>query len=103
MLHKNMFNFLVLLKVKMTEITPIVDGTCCRVNRTRVFKKKEKATSNVMKVSHVATKVNLVSRPRNPGLREKYILALHSKIRQAGLPESGIATRECESTSAARP
>jgi hypothetical protein len=51
----------------------------------------------------VATKGNLVSRPRNPGLREKYLLALHSKIRQAGSPESGIAPRECESTSAARP
>jgi hypothetical protein len=51
----------------------------------------------------VATKGNLVSRPRNPGLRENYLLALHSKIRQAGSPESGIANGDCESTSAARP
>jgi hypothetical protein len=58
---------------------------------------------NMHGIVDVATKGNLVSRPRNPGLREKYLLALHSKIRQDGSPESGIAHRDCESTSAARP
>jgi hypothetical protein len=40
--------------------------------------------------SLVAAKVNLDPRERNPGLREKYLLALHSKIRQAGSPASEV-------------
>jgi hypothetical protein len=39
---------------------------------------------------NVAAKVNLDPRAGNPGLREKYLLALHSKIRQAGSPASEV-------------
>jgi hypothetical protein len=48
----------------------------------------------------VADKVNLDPRARNPGLREKYLLALHSKIRQAGssasevVPSDSVANKE---------
>jgi hypothetical protein len=48
----------------------------------------------------VAAKVNLDPRARNPGLREKYLLALHSKIRQAGssasevVPSGSVANKE---------
>jgi hypothetical protein len=42
-------------------------------------------------IPSVATKGNLDPRARNPGLREKYLLALHSKLRQAGSPASEVA------------
>jgi hypothetical protein len=50
----------------------------------------------------VATKVNLYPRASNPGLREKYLLALHSKLRQAGSPESEVAPSDSEATRGVR-
>jgi hypothetical protein len=50
----------------------------------------------------VAAKGNLDPRARNPGLREKYLLALHSKLRQAGSPELEVAPSGREANREAR-
>jgi hypothetical protein len=52
--------------------------------------------------SLVATKGNLDPRARNPGPREKYLLALHSKLRQAGSPESEVAPSGSEANRGVR-
>jgi hypothetical protein len=50
----------------------------------------------------VATKGNLDPRARNPGFREKYLLALHSKLRHDGSPESEVAPSGSEANRGVR-
>jgi hypothetical protein len=67
----------------MLKIVDVLQKSICRSDIPSVHLFRDAST--------VATKVNLVPRTRNLGLREKYLLALHSKIRQAGSPASEVA------------